>query len=111
MTKEAQVFVRFGVPWVTTLCPECNDRVNPEDKFCSHCGQALSFDLYRAVLKGTLKPKRTTKWTEVVPDTEATRKSLEQALIDLEKKYCVPERNEPILRIMREQYIKSVFGE
>ena len=111
MTKEAQVFVRFGVPWVTTRCPDCNLRADPENRFCPNCGLALSFDLYRAVLKGTLKPKRTPGWTEVVPDTEATRKALEQALVDLENKYCVSGRNESILRIMREQYIKSVFGE
>lgn len=111
MTKEAHVFVRFGVPWVATLCPDCNDRVDPDKRFCPNGGLALSFDIFRAVLKGTLKPKRTTGWTEVVPDTEATRKALEQALVDLEKKYCVPRRNESILRIMREQYLKTVFGE
>lgn len=111
MTKEARVFVRFGVPWVATLCPGCNEKVEPGNNFCAHCGQKLSFGIYRAVLKGTLKPKRTPEWTEVLPDTEATRKALEQVLIDLEKKYCVPGRNASILRIMREQYIKTVFGE
>lgn len=106
--KEAHVYVQYGSPWISCCCPACGKTVYSNDKFCVECGQALKFNDYKRVLEiGASRLKVTGGWKRIVIDDAVKEAYLRRRLEKLEAECQI--EDSPILRIMREEYIKTCF--
>lgn len=107
--KEAHVYVQDGSPWISCCCPACGKTVYSNDKFCAECGQPLMFNDYKRVLEigGPRKLNVTGRWKRIFID-DAVKKAYFMRRIEKVEAECQIE-DSPILRIMREAYIKTCF--
>jgi len=104
--KEATVYVQKGSPWITCCCPVCGKTVYRSQKFCPECGQALSFNDYRIVSEtGGHGIKLPYAWQRIVIGDAVKLEYITRTLKKLEAECQIEDG--PILRIMREAYIKT----
>lgn len=111
--KEAKVFVRVGSPWICTCCPNCGTSVSSAWGFCAKCGQAMSFEHYRRVqqIGGPESVTRGGVWVEcVATDKKLCKEYFIKKLEELEKQ-CLVSDEDGTLKIMRDAYLKTCFGE
>lgn len=108
-SKEAHVYVQDGSPWISCCCPACGKTVYSNDKFCVECGQPLMFNDYKRVLEigGPRKLNVTGRWKRIFID-DAVKEAYFMRRIEKLEAECQIE-DSPILRIMREAYIKTCF--
>ena len=111
MKREAIVFVRHGSPWITTNCPNCGKHIPFDQKFCSECGQEMSYEHFKKVRQtGGAGLKMTGTWTQCIPDDDGVnREVFIRELEKLERVCQVHPKDETILKIMREAYVNSCF--
>ena len=112
MKKDARVFVRCGdCPWIATYCPNCDTRISPDDHFCKECGQELSFENYHKVreLDRLGKIKLTLNWTEYYVNEEENQSVFLARLEQLEKEFLIDTKENPIVKILRNEYVKTAF--
>lgn len=105
--KQAMVYVQHGSPWICTCCPTCGKAVYGSQNFCPECGQALAFDDARMVREGQRGIKLPPTWQRLILNDAVKAEYLKRQLERLEAE-CQAEEN-PILRIMRDAYIKAVL--
>ena len=106
--KEAHVYVQNGGPWIACCCPVCGKTVYSSNKFCVECGQALMFNDYKRVLEtGPSKLKVTGGWKRIFFNDAVKEAYLRRCIEKLEAECRI--EDSPILRIMREAYIKTCF--
>jgi hypothetical protein len=107
-TKEARVLIRVGSPWITTCCPTCGKSVSSAWKFCSECGQALSFNLFHDIVKIGSPESLTTssEWVEY-SSTGYTREFFLVRLKELEE-HCLI-KTDPTVKLARDAYIAACF--
>ena len=107
--KEAHVYVQDGSPWISCCCPACGKTVYSNDKFCVECGQPLMFNDYKRVLElgSPRKLNVTGRWKRIFID-DAVKEAYFMRRIEKLEAECQIE-DSPILRIMREAYIKTCF--
>lgn len=110
MKTETIVYVRYGSPWITENCPSCGTHVCHDDKFCSECGQELSHAHFHRISKtGGTGIKMTGTWTQCIPDDGVNREVFIRELEKLERICQVHPKDETMLKIMREAYVKNCF--
>lgn len=112
MKKDARVFVRCGgAPWIATYCPNCGKRISAEDHFCNECGQELSFENYHKVreLDRLGKIKLTLNWTEYFVNEEENQSVFLARLEQLEQEFLINTKENPIVKILRNEYVKTAF--
>lgn len=112
MKRDARVFVRCcDTPWISTYCPNCGERIYPNDHFCKECGQELSFENYNKVheLDRLGKIKLTRNWTEYYVNEEDNQSVFLARLEQLEKEFLIDTKENPIVKILRNEYVKTAF--
>ena len=112
MKRDARVFVRCGdSPWISTYCPNCGKRISADDHFCKECGQELSFENFNKVLElnRLSKIKLTRNWTEYEVNEEDNQSVFLARLEQLEKEFLINTKENPIVKILRNEYIKTAF--
>ena len=112
MKKETIVYIRNGSPWITENCPACGTHVYNDDNFCSECGQELSHAHYRMILEtGGVGLKMHGGWTQCIPDNEGVNRAVFVRELEKLERICqVHPKDETMLEIMREAYIRNCFG-
>ena len=106
--QETAVYVQFGTPWICKACPACGRRVKNCQQYCPDCGQHISHEDYRKVLKtGGVGIKTKGGWRRVILDRKLKEEYIRQKLSKIELE-CDCEDNS-IVRIMRDAYIKTCF--
>lgn len=106
--KEAHVYVQNGSPWISCCCPVCGKTVYSTDKFCVECGQPIMFNDYRRVLEvGGRRLNITGTWKRIIIDDAVKEAYLRHRLEKIEAECQI--EDSPILRIMRDAYIKTCF--
>ena len=112
MKKDARVFVRCGdTPWIAAYCPHCGTRISTEDHFCKNCGQELSFENYNKVseLANLGKIKLTLNWREYFVNEKENQEVFLARLEQLEKEFLIDTKENTIVKILRNEYIKTAF--
>lgn len=112
MKQEAIVYVRHGSPWITTNCPNCGEHVPFDQKFCAECGQELSYKNFHCILNtGGTGIKMGYEWTQCLPHDDGVNKEIFiRELKKLERICRVHPKDETMLEIMREAYIRNCFN-
>lgn len=112
MKKEVRIFIKNATPWLSAICPGCCKIVYTDQKFCTNCGQELSFIDYRKVLHGggSSIHKLPRDWTEYIVDDTLNKNAFIQRLEQLEQDCHVNSKDSTILKIMRNAYIETCFG-
>ena len=112
MKKEALVFVRDGSPWITTNCPNCGKHIPFDQKFCAECGQEISYEHFRKIFQdghGCMSIKLPPTWTRCLPDDGVNQEFFIRELEKLERICQVHPKDETMLKIMREAYVRNCF--
>lgn len=105
---EATVYVRIGSPWIATYCSVCDNAVDNTQAYCHHCGQALSFKRYHHAMEHQSEIKFDSSWKEYkIGIDEVNKDNFVERLLELEESFCIKENS--ILKVMRNAYIKTVF--
>lgn len=106
---EAHVYVRYGSPWICTLCPKCGNPVYESEKYCKECGTPLSFDDFKRVLHSTGNICRTNEWTRYIPNKMDNLIHFFEELKKLEQAHQIEETS--MVKIMRDAYYKTCADE
>lgn len=111
MKKETIVYVRDGSPWITEDCPSCGKQVYHDQKFCSECWQELSHAHCRLILgTGGVGLKLYGGWTQCIPGSEGVNRAVFVRELEKLERICqVHPKDETMLEIMREAYIRNCF--
>lgn len=112
MKRDARVFVRCGdTPWITACCPHCGTTINTGDHFCKNCGQELSFKNYNKVreLSNQGKITLTRDWKEYFVNEEENQSLFLARLEQLEQEFLIDAKENPIVKILRNEYVKTAF--
>lgn len=108
MKLEVRTFVRHSSPWICSICPTCGKSVCQSENFCKNCGQELSFESFNIISKdGGHSFDLPPTWSEIVIDDKIRKMRFMQGLKELERTCNIKDNS--ILKIMREQFIKTCF--
>jgi len=106
---EAHVYVRYGSPWICTLCPKCGSSVYESEKYCKECGTPLSFNDFKHVLHSDCDICRTNEWTRYIPNKMDNLRHFVEELKRLEQAHQIEETS--MVKIMRDAYCKTCADE
>ena len=111
MKQEVRIFICNDSPWIVSYCPQCGKRVYQNEHFCKECGQELSFENYNKVreLDRLGKIKLTRNWTEYYVNEEDNQSVFLARLEQLEKEFFIDTKENPIVKILRNEYVKTAF--
>ena len=106
---EANVYVRYGSPWICTLCPKCGNNVYESEKYCKACGTQLSFNDFKMAVDIGDSICRTQGWTRYIPNKMDKMRHFFEELKGLEKAHQIEDTS--MVKIMRDAYYKTCADE